>query len=75
MSVPADGNHSPADHDPWEDCTFEGAELATLRAGTRLSFAEKIAWLEEAHRIALMFQESRRKKGLRTVFPDGRIEY
>jgi hypothetical protein len=62
------------DGDPWADCTFEGAELATLRQGAKLTFAEKIAWLEDMHRMALQFQETRRKKGLRTIYPDGRIE-
>ena len=60
--------------DPWQDVTFEGAELATLRQGAKLSFAEKLAWLEEAHRLALKFQETRRKMGLKTIFPDGHIE-
>lgn len=61
-------------HDPWADCTFEGAELATLRESAKLSFAQKIAWLEQAHRLALQFQEQRQKSGLKTIFPDGRIE-
>jgi len=61
-------------HDPWDDCTFEGAELATLRQGAKLTFVEKLKWLEDAHRLALKFQESRRKMGLKTIFPDGRIE-
>ena len=60
--------------DPWQDATFEGAELATLRQGAKLSFAEKLAWLEESHRLALKFQETRRKMGLKTIFPDGHIE-
>ena len=53
--------------DPWQDTTFEGAELATLREGAKLSFAEKLAWLEDAHRLALKFQETRRKMGLKTI--------
>ena len=60
--------------DPWASCTFEGAELATLRAGASLTFTQKIAALEDLHQISLMFQESRRKRGLRTVFQDGHIE-
>lgn len=63
----------PSD-DPWVECTFEGAELATLRLGTQLTFAEKIAWLEQAHQLSLKFQEQRRKQGLKTIFPDGHIE-
>ena len=60
--------------DPWAATTFEGAELSTLRQGARLSFAEKIAWLEQAHQLALKFQAERRRRGLKTIFPDGRIE-
>jgi hypothetical protein len=67
-------NLTPAQKDPWADCTFEGSELATLRESAKLSFAEKMAWLEEAHQLALKFQEARRKQGLKTIFPDGHIE-
>jgi hypothetical protein len=61
-------------NDPWADCTFEGSELATLRESAKLSFAEKIAWLEQAHQLAMKFQEARRKQGLKTVSPDGHME-
>jgi len=64
----------PSSEDPWEDCTFEGSERATLRAGAKLSFSQTIAWLEEMHLLSLKFQETRRKMGLRTIYPDGRIE-
>jgi hypothetical protein len=67
-------NPKALEGDPWAECTFEGAELATLRAAAKLTFAEKIEWLEEAHRISLKFQEERRKRGLKTIFPDGHIE-
>jgi len=60
--------------DPWAECTFEGAELATLCQAAAISFAEKIAWLEQAHQLALKFQEERRERGLPLIFPDGRIE-
>jgi hypothetical protein len=59
---------------PWASCTFEGAELATLRQAAQMTFAEKIAWLEQTHQLALAFQEARRKQGLKTIFPDGHIE-
>jgi hypothetical protein len=61
--------------DPWADCTWEGSELATLREAAKLSFAEKIARLEGAHRLVLEFQESRRREGLPMIFPDGRVEW
>lgn len=65
----------PENPDPWASATFEGAELATLRAGARLTFTEKVAWLEQAHRISLQFQQTRRQMGLPTIFTDGRIEH
>ncbi len=61
--------------DPWAECTFEGAELAELRRAAQIPFADKIAWLEEAQRISLIFQEARRKLGLPTIYSDGHIEY
>ena len=36
----------------WSSCTWEGAELATLRGGLKLTFRERIQWLEMAQRIA-----------------------
>ncbi len=33
--------------DPWFWATWEGASLASLLAGARLSLPEKLAWLEE----------------------------
>jgi hypothetical protein len=60
--------------DPWSETTFEGSELATLRHAAKLTFVEKLKWLEDAHRLSLKFQETRRKMGLKTIFPDGRIE-
>jgi hypothetical protein len=64
----------PSSDDPWADCTWEGSELATLRHAARLTFAEKLKWLEDMHEISLMFQAARRKMGLKTIFPDGHIE-
>ena len=39
--------------DSWHAMTWEGAHQNTLRAGAQLSLAEKVAWLEEAHRTAI----------------------
>jgi hypothetical protein len=65
----------PTQEDPWAECTFDGAECSQLQQGARMTFAEKVAWLEEAHRISLQFQENRRQRGLPTVYSDGRVEY
>ncbi|HVX85991.1 MAG TPA: hypothetical protein VH253_14505 [Phycisphaerae bacterium] len=64
----------PENPDPWAAATWEGAELATLRAAARLSFTEKVAWLEDAHRLHLQFQQARREQGVPTLYPDGHIE-
>ncbi len=64
----------PPANDPWDSSTFEGAELATLRQAAKLTLAEKLAWLEQAHQLALKLQESRRAQGLKTIFPDGHTE-
>lgn len=37
--------------DGWSSCTWEGAELATLRRGLRLTFRERIQWLEMAQKM------------------------
>jgi hypothetical protein len=73
VTVPAAPNFP--DDDPWAACSAEGAELAELRRAAKIPFADKIAWLEEAHRISLKFQETRRKMGLGTIFSDGHIEW
>ena len=71
--TPPPGPQMP-DEDPWIACSAEGAELAELRRAAKIPFADKIAWLEEVHRISLKFQETRRKMGLATIFADGHIE-
>jgi hypothetical protein len=40
-------------HPDWESCTFEGAELSTLRLGLQTTFREKLEWLEEAETSSL----------------------
>jgi hypothetical protein len=48
-------------HPGWESCTFEGAELSTLRLGLTSTFREKLEWLEEAETLSLQFQANREK--------------
>ena len=36
----------------WARATWEGARLAVLREGARMTLREKLAWLESAHRLA-----------------------
>jgi hypothetical protein len=49
-------------HPGWESCTFEGAELSTLRLGLQTTFREKLEWLEEMETLSLRFRASRERK-------------
>jgi hypothetical protein len=49
-------------HPGWESCTFEGAELSTLRLGLQTTFREKLEWLEEAETLALRWRAGRKNK-------------
>jgi len=60
--------NAPKDPDPWESCTFEGNERQQLQAWAKLSFVEKIEWLEEADKLAQAFAEAR--KTARPMFPE-----
>jgi len=46
-------------HPGWESCTFEGAEMSTLRLGLQTTFREKLEWLEEAETLALRLRMNR----------------
>jgi hypothetical protein len=43
----------------WDVCTWSGARRNALELGARLSFREKILWLEEGARLALAFKAAR----------------
>ena len=47
--------------DPWWTCTFEGAELSTLRECAQWTIDQKIAWLEEGQKLSEIFAEARLK--------------
>jgi hypothetical protein len=53
--------------DPWESATFEGNRRQQLQAWAKMSFAEKIEWVEEAHQLAMAFDEAR--KTARPIVP------
>lgn len=43
---------APNDDDRnWDAATYEGAELARVRDGLKMSFEEKLDWLEEAQKL------------------------
>ena len=45
--------------DAWDACTWSGARRDVLELGARLSFREKILWLEEGARLTLAFKAAR----------------
>ena len=45
-------------HD-WSVCTWAGARRDVLDLGSKLSFREKIMWLEEGARLAGLFKSAR----------------
>ena len=53
-------------HPGWESCTFEGAEMSTLRLGLTTTFREKLEWLEEAETLTLRLRASREKRKAKT---------
>ena len=46
----------------WDACTWRGARHDVLELGARLSFREKILWLEEGARPTLAFQAAREQR-------------
>jgi len=46
----------------WDACTWSGARRDALELGARLSFREKILWLEEGARLALAFTAAREQR-------------
>lgn len=51
--------------------SWEGAQGNTLRAGARLSLAEKVAWLEQAHRTAIRLGALPDPQGMVEAGPGG----
>jgi hypothetical protein len=48
-------------HPAWKDANFEGAERTMLQTGMKMTFAEKLRWLEEAETFSLQFPINRRR--------------
>ncbi len=57
----------------WATTTWEGHRRQQLQEWARLPFDKKIESLEEMQRVAMMFAEQRRKLGLKSVYPNGRV--
>ncbi len=49
-------------HPGWRWCTFEGSREFDRILENRLTFREKLEWLEEAETLSLRLQASREKK-------------
>jgi hypothetical protein len=49
-------------HPGWESCTFEGAEMSTLRQGLETTFREKLEWLEDAETLSLRLRINREEE-------------
>jgi hypothetical protein len=52
-------NQSKLPEDPWTSVSFEGNRRQQLQQWAKIPFAEKIAWLEEAQRLADDFAKAR----------------
>lgn len=46
-------------HPGWAACTFRGARRDTLLRSAKMTFREKLEWLEESETLALRLQASR----------------
>jgi hypothetical protein len=59
-------NNTPVGPDDvdWKWCTFEGSELHTMLAGFRMTFREKLEWLEEAGRVSDRLRASRDSRNI-----------
>jgi hypothetical protein len=53
------GDETEKEPGAWDACTWSGARRDVLKLGARLSFREKILWLEEGARLALAFKAAR----------------
>lgn len=53
VTAAADGNGP----DGWDACTWDGARRDVLHRAARMTFREKLIWLEEATRLSLRFHD------------------
>ncbi len=58
MPNEAPGPEAPSQDRVWEE-GWEGHELAQLRRMAKLSFADKLRWLESAQQLSLQLQRQR----------------
>jgi len=56
-----------SDKDPWEAATWDGLRRIQQEEFRRLSFAEKLEWLENMAEVEAALRESRRKRQAQTA--------
>ncbi|MDQ2867388.1 MAG: hypothetical protein M3R59_03095 [Verrucomicrobiota bacterium] len=49
-------------HPGWRWCTFEGSREFDRLLDSRLTFREKLEWLEEAENLSLIFRANRERR-------------
>ena len=54
--------HEPDLDRSYEAMSWDGAHLNVLRAGARMSLAEKLRWLQEAHHLVEHLEKSRAER-------------
>ena len=57
-------------YDPWETCTWQGARDDVLRRGARMTFREKLVWLDQAARLSRALGSSTASHQVREARPE-----
>ena len=52
------GNKWASEEEMWASTTFEGSRREQLQQWGKMTFTQKIEWLEEAHKLALEFERN-----------------
>jgi hypothetical protein len=63
--------NAPVVQQSWDAATFEGNEREQLQRWARMSFTEKLRWLEEADRLSRKFEAARQKLNGGAQLPAG----
>jgi hypothetical protein len=68
-------NSQHVPQDPWATATFDGNEREQLQRLAKLTFEQKIEWLEHAYKVSRTMQEYRATMGAsQTVRGNGNLE-
>ena len=62
-------NTNLQNEDWWESTTFEGSRREQLQDWARMTFTQKIEWMEEAQKIAMAFEKNRLARQTLPVTP------